>query len=183
MTITLELPSETADLRRPCCLRRFEVQFNCFLEIGKCLFLGVALAGDVEFEALGDIPPPLAPNGSRKWSHHDLIVSQARERCTAARVPMVPSQIRSLTAPRNSVGLQHASRRDPPGVWEGRSFPDEDLGGVWALLSTRPIIRTLTRPTHDPLWQKGPTVTGPIMDQSVAESSLLATSAFTPFLG
>jgi hypothetical protein len=88
------------------------------------------LAGDVEFEALGDIPPPLAPNGSRKWSHHDLIVSQARERCTAARVPMVPSQIRSLTAPRNSVGLQHASRRDPPGVWEGRSFPESDLWGV-----------------------------------------------------
>jgi hypothetical protein len=44
------------------------------------------LAGDVEFEALGDIPPPLAPNGGRKWSLHDLIVSQARERCTAARV-------------------------------------------------------------------------------------------------
>ena len=68
-------------------MRRFEVQFNCLLEIGKCLFLGVALAGDVEFEALRDIPPPLAPNGSRKWSLHDLIVSQARALRTAARVP------------------------------------------------------------------------------------------------
>lgn len=108
-------------------MRRFEVQFNCLLEIGKCLFLGVALAGDVEFEALGDIPPPLAPDGGRKWSLHDLIVSQARERCTAARVPMVPTQIGSLTAPRNSVGFQHARRHDPPGVWEGRNFPEADV--------------------------------------------------------
>src|SRR5664280_117624 len=94
------LDLDQADLRRPCCLRRFEVQFNRFLEIVKSLFLGVALAGDVEFEALGDIPPPLAPNGSRKWSLHELIVSKARALRTAARVPMVPSQIRSLTAPR-----------------------------------------------------------------------------------
>ena len=111
-------------------MRRFEVQFNRFLEIGKGLFLGVALAGDVEFEALGDIPPPLAPDGGRKWSLHDLIVSQARERCTAARVPMVPTQIGSLTAPRNSVGFQHARRHDPPGVWEGRNFPEADFGGA-----------------------------------------------------
>src|ERR1035437_7690738 len=81
------LDLDQTDLRRPCCLRRFEVQFNRFLEVGKGLFLGVALAGDVEFEALGDIPPPLAPNGSRKWSLHDLIVSQARELRTPARAP------------------------------------------------------------------------------------------------
>ena len=56
-------------------MRRFEVQFNRFLEVGKSLFLGFALAGDVEFEALGDIPLPFAPNGSRKRSLHDLIVS------------------------------------------------------------------------------------------------------------
>ena len=81
-------------------MRRFEVQFNCFLEIGKRLFLGVALAGDVEFEALGYIPPPLAPNGRRKWSLHYLIVSQAAERCTAARIPMIPGEVRSLAVPR-----------------------------------------------------------------------------------
>ena len=46
------LDLDQADLRRPCCLRRFEVQFNRFLEIGKGLFLGLALAGNVEFEAL-----------------------------------------------------------------------------------------------------------------------------------
>jgi hypothetical protein len=55
------------------------------------------LAGDVEFEALGDIPFPLAPNGSRKWSLHDLIVSQARVLRTAARVP---SLLGHLTTPR-----------------------------------------------------------------------------------
>ena len=116
-------------------MRRFEVQFNRFLEVGKSLLPGLALAGNVEFEALGDIPLPLAPNASRKWSLHDLIVSQVRERCTAARVPMVASQIRSLTAPRNSVVLQRPSRRHPPGVWEGRSFLDGDFRRAWAAKS------------------------------------------------
>ena len=54
---------------------RFEVQFNRFLEVGQSLVLGLALAGDVEFEALRDIPLPLAPNGSGKRSLHGLIVS------------------------------------------------------------------------------------------------------------
>jgi hypothetical protein len=69
------LDLDRADLRRPCRLRRFEVQFNRFLEVGKSLFLGLALTGNVEFEALGDIPLPLAPNGRRKRSLHGLIVS------------------------------------------------------------------------------------------------------------
>src|ERR1035437_788968 len=103
------LDLDQADLRRPRCLRRFEVQFNRFLEVGKSVFLGIALACDVEFEALGDIPLPLAPNGSRKWSLHHLIVSQARVLRMAARVPRVPSLIRSLTAPRELCCVQHAS--------------------------------------------------------------------------
>lgn len=56
-------------------MRRFEVQFNRFLEVGKSLFLSLALAGDIDLQALGDIPTPLAPNGSGKRSLHDLIVS------------------------------------------------------------------------------------------------------------
>jgi hypothetical protein len=36
------------------------------------------LAGDVEFQALGDIPLPLTPNGRGEWSLHDLIVSQSK---------------------------------------------------------------------------------------------------------
>jgi hypothetical protein len=56
-------------------LGRFEVEFNRFLEVGESLFLGLALAGYVEFQALGDVPLALTPNGSREWSLHDLIVS------------------------------------------------------------------------------------------------------------
>jgi len=47
-------------------LRRFEVQLNRFLKVVKSFFLGIALAGDIEFEALGDIPLPFAPNGSQQ---------------------------------------------------------------------------------------------------------------------
>ena len=65
------------DLGRPGCLRRFEVQFEGFLQVGKSLFLGLALAGDIEFQALGDVPLPLTPNGRSEWSLHDPIVSQA----------------------------------------------------------------------------------------------------------
>lgn len=105
-------------------MRRFEVQFNRFLEVGKSLFLGLPLAGDIEFEALGDIPLALTPNGSRKWSLHDLIVSQAKVLRTAALVPMVPS----LTAPRElcwrPVCFPPRCNRNPG--W--RNFPDGDLG-------------------------------------------------------
>jgi hypothetical protein len=34
------------------------------------------LAGDIDFEALGNVPLPLAPDGCREWSLHDHIVSQ-----------------------------------------------------------------------------------------------------------
>ena len=66
-------------------MRWFEVQFQRFLQVGKSLFLGLALAGDVEFQALGDIPLPLTPNGRSERSLHDLIVSQARVLRTVAR--------------------------------------------------------------------------------------------------
>jgi hypothetical protein len=45
------------------------------------------LAGEVEFQALGDIPLPFTPNGSRKWSLHDLIVPQARVLRAVGRAP------------------------------------------------------------------------------------------------
>src|ERR1035441_3204409 len=47
------LALDQTDPRRPCCLRRFEVQLNRFLEIGESLFLGVALAGDVQRKGPG----------------------------------------------------------------------------------------------------------------------------------
>ena len=43
-------------------MRRFEVQFQRFLQVGESLFFGFALAGDIDFQALGDVPFPLAPN-------------------------------------------------------------------------------------------------------------------------
>src|SRR5208283_1891153 len=52
------LDLDHADIGRTCCLRRLKVQFQRFPQVGKSLFLGLALAGDVEFQALGDIPLP-----------------------------------------------------------------------------------------------------------------------------
>ncbi len=76
-----------ADLGWTGCLGRFEVQFERFLEVGKSLFLGLALAGNVDFQALGDVPLPLTPNGGSEWSLHEPIVSQAGVRRTVARAP------------------------------------------------------------------------------------------------
>ena len=53
------------------------MQFEGFLQVGKSLFLGLALAGYIEFQALGDVPLPLTPNGRSEWSLPDPIVSQA----------------------------------------------------------------------------------------------------------
>ena len=61
-------------------MRRFEVQFQRFLQVGQCLFLGLALAGDIEFQALRDVPLPFTPYGRGEWSLHDLIVSQVKVR-------------------------------------------------------------------------------------------------------
>jgi len=47
-----------------------EVKLQRLLQVGKRLFFGRALAGDVDFEALGDVPIPLPPNGCSKRSLH-----------------------------------------------------------------------------------------------------------------
>jgi hypothetical protein len=75
------------------------VQLNRFLEVGKSFFLGLALTGDVEFQALGDIPLPLTPNGSRKWSLHDLTVSQARGFRAVAVIRFAVRRRRFLSRP------------------------------------------------------------------------------------
>ena len=59
-------------------MRWFEVEFQSFLQVREGLFLGFPLAGNVEFQALGDVPRPLAPDRRCEWSLHDFIVSQAR---------------------------------------------------------------------------------------------------------
>ncbi len=55
--------------------RGFEVQFQRLLQVGERTFFGFALAGDIDFQALGDVPIPLAPNGRGEWSFHDYILS------------------------------------------------------------------------------------------------------------
>jgi hypothetical protein len=60
-------------------MRRFEVQLQRFPQVGESLFFSLALACDVEFEALGDAPLPLAPDGRGERSFHDFIVSQAKQ--------------------------------------------------------------------------------------------------------
>jgi hypothetical protein len=57
-------------------LRRLEVKFQRFLQIDECLFLGLALARDIDFEALSNISVSFAPDGCGKWSLHDHIFSQ-----------------------------------------------------------------------------------------------------------
>src|SRR2546429_6656350 len=44
-----------ANLWRTCCVRRFEMQFQRFFQVCESLFLGLALAGDIEFQTLRDI--------------------------------------------------------------------------------------------------------------------------------
>ena len=57
-------------------MRWFEVWFQRFLQVGDSFFFGLALAGDIDFEALRDIPIPLAPDGSSKRSLQGDILSQ-----------------------------------------------------------------------------------------------------------
>jgi len=61
-------------------MRRLEMQFESFLEIGERLLFGHALACDVHFEALGHVPIALAPDGRREGSLHELIISQLQMR-------------------------------------------------------------------------------------------------------
>ena len=66
-----------SDFRQSRRLRRLEVQFQRFLEIGESFGLALALTSQIEFQPLGDVPLSLSPNGRREWSLQDCIVSQA----------------------------------------------------------------------------------------------------------
>jgi hypothetical protein len=50
----------------------FEVQLQCLFQILKSFFFTFALAGYIQFEALGDIPVPFAPDSRGEWSLHCL---------------------------------------------------------------------------------------------------------------
>ncbi len=72
-----------------CGLRRLEMEFQRFLQVGESLFFGFTLASNVEFEALRDIPLSFAPNGRSERSLHDHIVSHdVRAPQIASSMPM-----------------------------------------------------------------------------------------------
>src|SRR5271157_4630013 len=57
-------------------LRRFKVQFQCLLQVSQRFFLGFPLAGNIDFEALRDVPVSFPPNRCRKRTFHDAILAQ-----------------------------------------------------------------------------------------------------------
>jgi len=67
---------DSPNLGWPGGLRQFEVKFQRFLQVGESFFFGLSLAGDIDFEALRDIPVSFTPNGCGKRSLHDHILSQ-----------------------------------------------------------------------------------------------------------
>jgi hypothetical protein len=80
------LDLDHANVGLPGRLRWFEVQFKRLLEVGKSFFFGFALAGNVEFQALRDVPFALTPNSSREWSLHISIISQGGVLRTVAAI-------------------------------------------------------------------------------------------------
>ena len=46
-----------------------------FFQVGESFFFGFTLAGDVDFETLGDKPVALSPYRCRKWAFHSGILS------------------------------------------------------------------------------------------------------------
>lgn len=56
-------------------LRRLEVKLQSLFQVGEGFFFGFTLAGDVNFEALRDVPITLAPNRCRKWTFHEGILA------------------------------------------------------------------------------------------------------------
>jgi hypothetical protein len=65
-----------AHFGRPCSVRRFKMKFQRFFQIRERLVFCFALAGNVNFQALGHIPVPFAPHRCCKRSLHERIVSQ-----------------------------------------------------------------------------------------------------------
>ena len=52
------------------------MQFQRFLQVGESFLFGRTLTGDIDLEALGNVPITFAPNGSGKRSFHDHILAQ-----------------------------------------------------------------------------------------------------------
>lgn len=72
-----EFDLELLHMRHRCRLRFLEVEFEGFPEVGERSCLGFALAGDIHFETLGDVPLSLADDASREHSLHARVLSFA----------------------------------------------------------------------------------------------------------
>ena len=66
---------DQANLRWARGVRRFEVELKSFLQVRQSHFFGFALPGDVNFQALRDVPWPFLPDGCREWSLQATILS------------------------------------------------------------------------------------------------------------
>jgi len=60
-----------ADFRHPRCVRGLEVKFQRFLQVRQRLLFALTLAGNIKFQALGEVPIALTPNGCSERSLHD----------------------------------------------------------------------------------------------------------------
>ncbi len=65
-------------------MRRLEMEFQRFLQVGESFLFALTLAGYIYFEALRNIPFPLAPDGSGELSLHENILSHG-DRVSHAR--------------------------------------------------------------------------------------------------
>jgi hypothetical protein len=74
------LDLDCSDLGWPSRVRRLEVELQRFFQIGERFFFGFALAGNIDFKALRDIPVAFAPNRCREWTFHKVILAQDSRR-------------------------------------------------------------------------------------------------------
>lgn len=54
----------------------FEMQFQCFFQIGQSLIFRLTLAGNIQIQALRDVPVFFFPNRDGELAFHAYIVSQ-----------------------------------------------------------------------------------------------------------
>jgi len=71
------------------------VQLERFPQICESLFLSSALAGNINFKALGNEPFPLAPDGGRKRTRHETILPQSAARAFSGINPGVAAGART----------------------------------------------------------------------------------------
>ncbi len=94
------------DLRWPRRHWRLEMEFQRFFQIDERFLFRQPLAGDIDFETLGDLPLALSPHRCRKWPFHSGILS--------------PFTAAASHSPARSSPLRAGSLRRPP---PGRRLP------------------------------------------------------------